>query len=132
VGLIYLDSCLLIYLVERHPSWHGRIVAAISAAPDAIFAISPLVKLECLVGPMRRGDLATEHAFQTLFARLVLLDMPEGVWVDAARLRAQFGLRTPDALHLASAQRHGCAGLWTTDRRLLAAGGEFVRDMGAS
>jgi len=35
--------------------------------------------------------------------------------VNAARPRASFGLKTPDALHLARAQRHRCTELWTND-----------------
>jgi len=44
--------------------------------------------------------------------------MPDPVYLHAARLRAHFGLRTPDALHLACAQHHGCDALWTNDDRL--------------
>ena len=36
----------------------------------------------------------------------------------AAELRARFNLKTPDALHLAAAQCHGCEALWTHDNRL--------------
>jgi hypothetical protein len=61
VGLIYLDSCLVIYLVERHPDWLNALRNAISVENDARFAISPLVKTECLTGPMRRGDIPLEN-----------------------------------------------------------------------
>ena len=35
---------------------------------------------------------------------------------------ARFGIKTPDALHLATAIGHGCAALWTADDRLQRAG----------
>jgi predicted nucleic acid-binding protein len=120
VGLIYLDTCLLIYLVERHPDFGARVEAAL-AASDAQFAISPLVKLECLVQPMRSGDLVRQRYFESALAELRLLPMPEPVYLAAAQLRARFNLRTPDALHLACAQQHGCDALWTNDDRLVAA-----------
>jgi len=44
--------------------------------------------------------------------------MPPAVYDGAAELRARYGLRTPDALHLACAQHHGCQALWTNDDRL--------------
>ena len=44
--------------------------------------------------------------------------LPEAVFLQAARARAQFGLKTPDAIHLAAAQHHRCAALWTNDDRL--------------
>jgi len=44
--------------------------------------------------------------------------MLDADFIQAAQLRARFGLRTPDALHLACAQRHQCKALWTNDARL--------------
>ena len=118
MGLIYLDSCLVIYLVENRPRWGESITRAIARAGEARFGVSPLVKCECLVGPMRRGDSVLERAYSQLLDQFALLPMPQPVYPQAARARAHFGLRTPDALHLACAQHHGCDALWTNDDRL--------------
>ena len=59
-----------------------------------------------------------ERASSQLFYQSALLPLPDPVYLHAARLRAHFGLRTPDALHLACAQHHGCDALWTNDDRL--------------
>lgn len=120
MGLIYLDTCVLIYLVERHPVHAPRIEAAIDAV-DSQFAISPLVKLECLVQPIRQGDLVRQRIYEGAFGQLQVLPMDESVYGNAAHLRARFNLRTPDALHLACAQERGCTALWTNDDRLAAA-----------
>ena len=37
------------------------------------------------------------------------------IWEDAARIRATTGLKTPDALHAASALQAGCALFLTND-----------------
>jgi predicted nucleic acid-binding protein len=116
--VIYLDACLLIYLIERHARWGVPVADAIARAGEARFGISPLVKCECLVGPLKRGDPVLERAYTEIFEVLVSLAMPEPVYLQAAKLRARFGLRTPDALHLACAQHHRCAMLWTNDDRL--------------
>jgi predicted nucleic acid-binding protein len=118
LGLIYLDACLVIYLVERHALWGEVIARKMAEAGDSRFGISPLVKCECLVGPLKRGDLVLEQTYMDLFERFLPFEMPEPVYLQAARLRAHFGLRTPDALHLASAQHHRCDALWTNDERL--------------
>lgn len=118
MGLIYLDACLVIYLVERHALWGEAITRKLAEAGDSRFGISPLVKCECLVGPLKRSDLVLEQAYMGLFERFLPLEMPEPVYLQAARLRARFGLRTPDALHLACAQHHRCDVLWTNDERL--------------
>lgn len=86
-----------------------------------LVAVSPLVKLECLVGPERSGNLALQRYHEEGLAQFQLLDMPEQVYLLAAALRARFSLKTPDALHLATAQFHGCQALWTNDDRLATA-----------
>ena len=118
MGLIYLDACLVIYLAEHHARWGEAVAGAIARAEEARFGISPLVKCECLVGPIKRGDPVLQRAYTELFEQFAPLDMPEPVYLQAAQLRGHFGLRTPDALHLACAQYHGCDSLWTNDDRL--------------
>lgn len=118
MGLIYLDSCLLIYVVERHSVFKERITASMAGAAENQLAISALVKCECLVLPLRRDDHALESLYRETFARFVSLDMPEAVYLRAAEIRACAGLKTPDALHLACAQHYRCEALWTNDDRL--------------
>jgi uncharacterized protein len=118
MGLIYVDSCILIYLIENHPIWSPRVQNLMTATAAEAFAISPLVKLECLVNPLQVGDLGLQKRYETAFAELALLPMTDEVFVQAAQLRSRFGLKTPDALHLACAQAHECQRLWTNDDRL--------------
>jgi predicted nucleic acid-binding protein len=127
--VIYLDACLLIYLVERHARWGAPVAEAIARARETRFVISPLVKCECLVGALKRGDPVLEGAYTEIFEVLVSLVMPETVYLQAAQLRARFGLRTPDALHLACAQHHRCAMLWTNDDRLANASHGLARNV---
>ena len=130
MGLIYLDACLAIYLVEQHPIWAGLLERAMMAeAGKASFAVSPLVKCECLVGPFKQSDARLQREFAGFFAQHVSLEMPEPVYLLAAELRAGFGLRTPDALHLACAQHHRCQALWTNDDRLLRASRGLARNV---
>ena len=121
MGVIYLDSCLLVYAVEEDPVFGPNTQQRLTRAADteeAVLAISPLVRLECLVGPMKSGDRALRLRYEHALSLLRWLDMPQAVYDGAAELRARYGLRTPDALHLACAQHHGCRALWTNDDRL--------------
>jgi uncharacterized protein len=118
MGLIYLDSCIMIYLVENHPLWAHRIQAKMAEQDPAAFAISSLVKLECLVKPLQSGDLVLQKRYTSVFEQLAQLSMSDEVFLQAAQLRSRFGLKTPDALHLACAQSHDCRSLWTNDERL--------------
>lgn len=125
--MIYFDSCLLIYLAEPHARWTKVLNSAIARAGETPFAISPLVKCECLVAPLKRGDPILERVYLDLFERFVVLALPEAVFLQAARLRARFALRTADALHLACAQHHRCDALWTNGSRLGAASHGLAR-----
>ena len=129
MGLIYLDACLLIYLSERHARWGGLVADAMAGAGDARFGISPLVKCECLVGPIKRGDPVLERAYTELFEVFTSLAMPEPVFLQAAQLGGRFTLRTPNALHLSCAQYHRCEALWTNDDRLTQASHGLARNI---
>ena len=127
--LIYLDSCVIIYLFEDHPEFGPRVRAMLTSEPGKHFAISPLVKFECLVGPMRSGNLLLQRYYEDGFRQFKQLHMPEDVYLLAATIRARFGLKSPDALHLATAQYHRCEALWTNDTRLNQAAHGLAKDV---
>ena len=131
MGVIYLDACLVIYLTEEHARWGGRVADAIQRAGQMRFAISPLVKCECFVAPIKRGRsrLGAWRAYTELFGIFASLAMPEPVYLQAAQLRARFALRTPDAFHLACAPHHRCEALWTDDDRLAQASHGLARSV---
>jgi hypothetical protein len=56
MGLIYLDSCIVIYLAEQHERWAGIVRDRMDPKRADRYGISPLVKCECLVRPLRRGN----------------------------------------------------------------------------
>ncbi len=118
-GLIYLDASGLIYSVERvepyrtlmEPMWQ-RVQAG-----DLAIVSSPIIVIEALVKPLREGNREIEMQYRELFASnaVRLLDASYQVFEDAAHLRAETGLKTPDALHAATALRAGCALFITND-----------------
>ncbi len=118
MGMIYLDTCMLIYLYERSDAVGDRARALLHGASGQRLAISPLVKLECLVSPIRNGNFTLIQSYEDLFPKFENLELNEEGFLRAAELRARYGLKTPDALHLAVAQLHHCSALWTNDERL--------------
>ena len=124
--MIFLDSCILIYLVERTPGVYSLIERAMTRQARQRFAISPLVQMECLVGPLKDGDTSRQAAYARTFAQLVELPLSPEVYHAAARLRTWHNLKTPDALHLATARHAKCASLWTNDDRLIGAAPGFA------
>ena len=128
MGVIYLDSCVLIYAVERD-DLQGRTVRRRMAESGETFAISPLVRLECLVGALRSNEVDLYHSYLRSFGQLESVQLNDDIFVSAAHLRVNHRLKSPDALHLAAAIAGGCSALWTNDDRLQAAAGEFAENV---
>ena len=69
--LIYCDSVILIYLLDKTGSLNVRAanrLAAMAAASDRV-VISDLVRLECRVGPIQKADSKLLAAFDRFFAQ---------------------------------------------------------------
>ena len=114
----YLDSCIVIYLVEENEPWHGPVTQAIQAATDFDLLASDLVRMECLVRPWRDGNAKLADDFTEFLGRYDCAGLNAATFDMAARLRAVSRLRTPDALHLACAIEQHCDEFWTNDHRL--------------
>lgn len=114
---IYLDSCLVIYLVEKHPHFYGILRARIAAYRDAIFCVSALTRLEVLTDPLRQHDDHLVRRFESFLGVHEPLTIDDGI-VNAALAWRVSGLKTPDALHVALAKRYACTAFWTNDDRL--------------
>lgn len=116
---VYLDTCVLIYRSEGTPPFQAAARAALETlGPGDRACISDLVRMECLVKPLRLDDATLRATYQAQFAGIELLPMPSAVFDLAAELRARCSLKTPDALHAACAIHHGGGEIWTNDHRL--------------
>ena len=125
--MIYLDSCVVIYWVENHSIFAPRIEKRVLEAEFSEFAISALVMSEVLVMPFRQNNVALIERFEAFFANAIVLPMPEIIFVETARLRANHpGLKTPDALHLATATHYKCETFWTNDECLQKVSGNYA------
>lgn len=118
-GLVYLDANPVIYSMETHPIYAPLLTPVWQAAAATTIEIisSELVILEVLVAPLKAGDTPLANAYEQLFqqpqTRLIAITLP--VLREAARLRATTKLRTPDAVHAATARLHRCALFITND-----------------
>jgi len=113
----------VIYLVEEHPDYAPRLdtlVADLSQKGEAYIQTSNLTELECLVLPLRQKNQPLLDKFRDWFDSIEMLSIGRDVLRHAAQLRANSaGLKTPDAIHLATALHYQCDELWTNDDRLI-------------
>lgn len=105
---IYLDACSIIYLVEAASPFHDAIVLRLKqhqADVESRLITSRLSCLECRVRPIRENNQRLLADYDRFFAasRLEIVEISADVVEHATVLRAGYGFKTPDAIHLASA-----------------------------
>ena len=105
-GVVYVDTGPVIYSVENHPEFASslRPLWAASKSGEIEVIISELALLETLVGPLKHRDSKLADVYTELLTatEIRLLPITQDVLRDAARLRANTNLKTPDAIHAAS------------------------------
>ena len=118
-GSVYIDANAIIYSVERVEPYRSLLAPMWEEARSGRFTLasSELVALETLVKPLRDGNARLEVLFRSILAsaEMELIPATLATWEDAARIRAETGLATPDALHAATALGAGCATFITND-----------------
>ena len=109
---------MVIRLVEGDSATRTPLAALLAASlgvPGSLVT-SRLTRLECRSKPLRGGDLATLAQFEVFFAgvELVIVELGRAVVERATELRAQYNLKTPDAIHYATAVEPPCCP-WAID-----------------
>jgi predicted nucleic acid-binding protein len=116
---IYLDSSAIIYGIEGTQELHSAVIARIARAEadGSVFSTSRLSRLECRVLPLRRGQAALLSRYDEFFLRpsLQITDIGSSVIDLATDLRVRYGLKTPDAIHVATAMDCGSDLILTGD-----------------
>lgn len=119
---MYLDSCIVIYLIEQTPGFGPRAanrIATALAAGDKLL-VSDLTRLECRAKPLAAGDAALLGDYDRFFTSVVepAVLLTTAVCDRATLIRGQHRFKTPDSLHLAAAVEAGCQVFLTNDTRL--------------
>ena len=120
---LYVDTAPLIYYFEVNSAYierMDRIFAFIAASRVATFSAVHILT-EVMVKPLQSGNEELAEEYRDILVNndafsLVPITLP--IAESAAELRARYNLRTPDALHVASAISSGCDALLTNDAGL--------------
>jgi predicted nucleic acid-binding protein len=121
--VLALDTVTLIYFLERHPVYYPIVRELFKSIEENRFSavISSLAFTELLVPAFRAGKAEEATKLQkvlTNFPHLETVPLTITIAAEAARLRADYGIRTPDAIHLATAIKNEAAGFITNDKKL--------------
>lgn len=119
-GTVYLDTNSFIYSIERIDPYRRILDTLWKAVSIGQFMVvtSELTLLEALVKPLKEGDATTAATFRTVLRHspdVQMLPITQTVLEKAASLRATMSLKTPDAIHAATALLNRSALFVTND-----------------
>jgi predicted nucleic acid-binding protein len=119
-GAVYLDANGFIYSIERIDPYRAMLdtLWLTVSAGQVTVVTSELTLLEVLVRPIKVGDATTATLFRTVLKHtpdVQMLPITQSVLEEAAQLRATLGLKTPDAIHVATALLNGSMLFVTND-----------------
>lgn len=118
-SLVHVDTAIVIYSVEKIPSYFPLLEPLwlrLKAGTLRIIS-SELTLMETLVLPLRNKNFDLIQAYESLILEsdIQVIPITQSVLKEAAHLRASTSLRTPDAIHAATAISEDCSVFLTND-----------------
>ncbi|WP_230967600.1 type II toxin-antitoxin system VapC family toxin [Nostoc commune] len=106
-GSIYIDTSVAIYTIEGNSDYYSLLQPLWSKfyVGEIQIISSELILMEVLVVPLRNGNnsLVADYEELLLSSQLQLIPISQSILRQAANLRATSNLKTPDAIHAATA-----------------------------
>lgn len=117
---LFWDSAPVIYALERHPIYAARIAPVLTAMDAGIgtAVLSPVTVAECMIAPLRLGDIALADKYQQFFsfnANRLFFAVDQSTASLAADIRARYHRSLTDAFQVAVALEATCDALLTND-----------------
>lgn len=122
-SIVGLDIAPLIYFTEENPSYLALVAPFFQATDRGEFSVvtSIMTLLEVLVGPVRAGDEQLAQRYRNFLLdseNLTPILLTREIAEEAARLRAFYNIRTPDAIQMATAIVGKASFFLTNDAKL--------------
>jgi predicted nucleic acid-binding protein len=113
-----VDTAPFIYVLESYPQFSDQFLGLFEAAAkrDLVVALSTITLAEILTGPLKAGQTALAKRYEKSLSYYTVIPVSTPIAVLAAQLRAQYRLKLPDAIQLATALDIGAAAFVTHDR----------------
>jgi predicted nucleic acid-binding protein len=117
-ALVLVDSAPVIYTLESNPKFadHFAPLFARHERGEIGLAVSTVTIAEVLTGPFGAGEEALARRYRAVLDSWQVVPLTSDIAESAARLRAQYRLRLPDAVQVASALAINADALVTHDR----------------
>ena len=120
---VYIDTSPFIYFVEGHSDFSEVIKPLFNLIDQEIFTActSQFTLTELFIKPYREGfdELIRDYQWLLLESeKITLFSLNQETFLNAAQIGGTQGLRTPDAIHIASALENQCEFFITNDKRI--------------
>ena len=120
---VAVDTMVFIYAFEEHAAYLPLIKPFFTAVEKGeMEAVTSTITLaECLVQPYKKKDMALAVRYRVLFRNfpnLSVIPVTDDIAERTALLRANYRLKTPDAIQLATALVSGSSLFLTNDEAL--------------
>ena len=118
-----LDTAPLLYFIGKHPLYLDLVKAFFQAVDrgDVNVVTSAVTLTEVLVHSMRKKDVELVQRYRDILLfspGIATLPVSPRIAEESARLRADYGFKTPDAIQIATAMFAGAQTFLTNDKRL--------------
>lgn len=119
--IVFVDTMVIVYLLENHPVYADVAATVMNTIEQGVVTgvTSMLTLAELLTGPALAGNLTALRDYElylTNFPNLTLHPIDADVARKVATVRAATGLRTPDAIQLATAELAGATAIVGNDK----------------
>lgn len=120
---VFIDTAPLIYFIEGHSQYQAPLKELFIFADSGqlTFITSTITLIEVLVKPYMAGRTDVAAQYQQLLLNspgIDLYDVNSTIATKSAELRAEYQLKTPDAIQLATAIENNADYFLTNDIRL--------------
>ncbi|MEW6540412.1 MAG: PIN domain-containing protein [Bacillota bacterium] len=120
-GRLLADTSAVIYFLNRVPRYEKtlRPLFHLAEQREIELVLSVVTEVELLVGPMRSGNEGAVNLirlFLSRFSNVEVVPVSREIAHKAAQLRAESGLKLPDALIAATGVVSGCRAALGNDR----------------
>ena len=117
---VFWDTNLFIYLIEENDLYIESLNNMLIFLEDNNYEIitSTLTLGEILTKPYKDNRLDLVEKYKTFFSNMELIELNSEIATLFSKIRADYGIKTPDAIQLASAIYSKCDFFATNDNKL--------------
>lgn len=120
VTKVFLDTAPVIYYIEATVAYAELVQGIFQrfASQQVQAVTSPVTLAECLIVPVRLGQLQRQQdfiEFLTNTEEIYFMPINAEVGKRSAEMRSRYNLKLPDALQMATALEAGCDAFLTND-----------------